>query len=80
MGLSRGSSTKAGKVAQDESKKFEVAPESMSVDTGLERPGIQMGTGKETSECKVRAAQILTKSTRGLGASYTAIEVCLSTM
>ena len=33
---SRGSNTKGGKVARDEYKKFEVAPESMSADTGLE--------------------------------------------
>ena len=39
IGQSRGSNIKDGKVARDESKKFEVAPESISVDTGSERPG-----------------------------------------
>ena len=37
---SRGLVTKRGKSAREESKKFEVAPESMSADTGLGRPGI----------------------------------------
>src|SRR5882724_12469356 len=36
---SRGSNTKVGKTARDVSKKFEVAPKSMSTDTGSERPG-----------------------------------------
>jgi len=36
---SRGYITKGGNVARDEPKKFEVAPESMSADTGSERPG-----------------------------------------
>ena len=40
MGRSRGSSTKVGEVTREESKKFEVAPELMSADAGLERPGI----------------------------------------
>jgi len=66
-GLSNGSSTEVGKVARDESKKFEVAPESMSADTGSERPGIWRETRKETSECEGRAL-IWTKSTMGLGA------------
>ena len=39
IGRSRGSNTKGGEVARDESKKFEVAPKSMSTDTGSERPG-----------------------------------------
>jgi len=76
MGQSRGSNTKVGEVARDESKNFEVAPELMSADTGLGRPGIQRETRKETSECEVRAALIWTEPTRGSGASYTAIEVC----
>jgi len=50
---SRGSITKGEEVARDESKKFEVAPESMSTDTGLERPGSRREIRKETSECKV---------------------------
>jgi len=33
MGQSNGSSTKMGKEARDESKKFDIAPESISVDT-----------------------------------------------
>jgi len=44
---------KGEEVARDESKKFEVAPESMSTDTGLERPGSRREIRKETSECKV---------------------------
>jgi len=36
---SRGSNTKVGDMARDKSKKFEVAPKSMSADTGSERPG-----------------------------------------
>ena len=63
-------------MARDKSKKFEVAPVSISADTGLERPGIGTETRKETSKCEVRAALIQTKSTRGSGASYTAVEVC----
>ena len=34
IGRSRGSNTKVGEVARDESKKFEVAPESINADTG----------------------------------------------
>ena len=40
MGWSKGSITKRGESAREESKKFEVAPESMSANTGLGRPGI----------------------------------------
>ena len=40
MGRSKGSITKRGESAREESKKFEVAPESMSADIGSERPGI----------------------------------------
>ena len=43
-GRSKGSNKKSGKAARDESKKFEVAPESISTDTGLERPGIRKRT------------------------------------
>ena len=50
MGQSKGSVTKRGDLAREESKKFEVAPESMSADTGSGRPGIWMRTRKETSE------------------------------
>jgi len=57
-GKSKGSDMKSGKAAREESKKFEVAPESMSTDTGSERPGIQTRRRKETSECEVRAALI----------------------
>ena len=57
---SRGSNTKGGEAARDESKKFEVAPELMSVDTGSERPGRQREIRKETSECEVRAVLIWT--------------------
>jgi len=39
IGKSRGSNTNVGEAARDEFKKFEVAPESMSADTGLERQG-----------------------------------------
>jgi len=39
-GKSRGPNTKVGEVARDKSKKFKVAPELMSADTGLERPWI----------------------------------------
>src|SRR5882672_2864791 len=79
MGRSKGSVTKRGELAREESKKFEVAPESMSADTGSGRPGIQMRTRKETSECEVRAALIWTESTGGLGASCTSGEVCWGT-
>src|SRR5882672_10561796 len=79
MGRSKGSVTKRGESAREESKKFEVAPESMSADTGSGRPGISMKTRKETSECKVRAVLIRTKSTGGSGASCTAGEVCWGT-
>ena len=68
------------KVARDRSKKFEVAPESMSANTELGRPGILMRTRKETSDWEVRAALIWTKSTWELGAWYTAVEVCWVTM
>ena len=47
-------------MARDESKKFKVAPESMSADTGSGRPGRVREIRKETSECEVRAALILT--------------------
>jgi len=70
------SSTKMGKVARDNPKKFDVSPESISTDTGLGRHGIQMGTRKQTSECKVRAMLIWTESTWESGASFTATEVC----
>jgi len=76
IGKSRGSNTKVGEAARDESKKFKVAPKLMSADTGLERPGRLREIRKETSECEVRAVLIWTESTMGLGASYTAIEVC----
>src|SRR5882724_10164752 len=76
IGKSRGSNTKGGEAARDESKKFEVAPELMSADTGSERPGRLREIRKETSECEVRAVLIWTESTKGLGTSYTAIEVC----
>ena len=76
IGWSRGSNTKGGKVARDESKKFEVAPESISPDTGSERPGRQREIRKETSKCEVRAALIWTKSTMGSGTLSTAIKVC----
>ena len=79
IGQSRGSNTKGGEAARDESNKFEVAPKSMRADTGLERPGSQREMRKETSECKVRAVLIQIKSTRGSGASYTAVEVRLVT-
>src|SRR5882724_2734035 len=51
IGRSRGSNTKGGKVARDKSNKFKVAPESMSSNTGLGRPGRQREIRKETSEC-----------------------------
>jgi len=76
IGRSRGSNTKGGEVAIDESKKFEVAPESISADTGSERPGRIREMRNETSECEVRAALILTKSTPGSGMLSTAVEVC----
>jgi len=63
-------------VARDESKKFEVAPKSISADTGSERPGRVRIDENETSECEVRAALILTKSTLGSGTLSTAVEVC----
>jgi len=75
-GQSRGSSTKVGEMARDESKKFEVAPESMSADTGSERPGRVREIRNETSEWEVRAALILTKSTLGSGILSTAVKVC----
>src|SRR5882724_6319233 len=80
IGRSRGSNTKVGEVARDKSKKFEVAPESMSADTGSGRPGSRREMRKETSECEVRAVLIWTESTIGSGALSTAIEVCLVTM
>src|SRR5882724_46883 len=73
---SRGSNTKFGNAARDESKKFEVAPESMSADTGSGRPGRVREIRKETSECEVRVALILTKSTLGSGILSTAAKVC----
>jgi len=76
IGRSRGSNTKFGDAARDESKKFEVAPESMSADTGSGRPGRAREIRKETSECEVRAALILTKSTLGSGILSTAVKVC----
>src|SRR5882724_11087930 len=76
---SRGSNTKVGKVARDKSKKFEIAPELIKADTGLGRPGSRREMRRETSECEVRVVLIRTKSTMGLGASYTAVEVCLVT-
>ena len=79
MGRSKCSVTKRGELAMEESKKFEVAPESISADTGLGRPGIQTRTRKETSECEVRAALIRTESTGESGASCTAGEVCWGT-
>ena len=53
---SRGSNTKGGKAVRDKSEKFEVAPKTMSVDTGLKRPGRLREIRKETSECEVTAA------------------------
>jgi len=41
MGRSNGSGKKMGKEARDESKKFEIAPELMSADTGSGRPGFE---------------------------------------
>src|SRR5882724_1189057 len=73
---SRDSSTKVGEVARDKSKKFEVAPKSMSADTGSERPGRVREIRKETSEWEVRAALILTESTMGSGTLSTAVKVC----
>src|SRR5882724_8662281 len=73
---SRGSNTKVGEVARDESKKFKVAPKSMGSDTGSERPGRVREIRKETSECEVRAALILTESTMGSGTLSTAVKVC----
>src|SRR5882724_4818451 len=73
---SRGSNTKVGKAARDESKKFEVAPKSMSADTGSERPGRVREIIKETFEWEVRAALILTESTRGSSTLSTAVKVC----
>ena len=71
-----GSNTKGGEVARDRSKKFEVAPESMSADTWSGRPGRLREIRKETSECKVRAVLIQTEFTMGSGTLYTAVEVC----
>src|SRR5882724_9978439 len=79
IGRSRGSNTKGGEAATDESNKFEVAPKLMRADTGSERPGRVREKRKETSECKVRVALILTESTMGSGILSTAIEVCLVT-
>ena len=76
IGRSRGSNTKGGKAARDESNKFEVAPESMSANTGSERPGRLREIRKETSECEVRAALIVTESTMGSGTLSTAVKVC----
>jgi len=52
----------------------------MSADTGSGRPGRAREIRKETSECEVRAALILTKSTLGSGMLSTAIKVCWVTM
>src|SRR5882724_7073520 len=76
IGKSRGSNTNGGKAARDKSKKFEVAPKSISADTGSEEPGRVREMRNETSECEVRAALILTKSTLGSGMLSTAVEVC----
>ena len=78
--LSRGSNTKGGKVARDESKKFEVSPKLISADTGPERPGRQREIRKETSECEVRVELIQTESTMGSGTLSTAVEVCWITV
>src|SRR5882724_730390 len=51
-------------------QEFKVAPELMSADTGSGRLGRVREIRKETSECEVRAAQILTKSTLGSGILY----------
>ena len=67
-GRSSGFNEKSGKVARDKSMKLEVAPKSISTDTGSERPGIQMRTRNETSECEVRDALIQTESTKRSGA------------
>ena len=77
---SRGSNTKGGEVARDESKKFEVAPELISADTGSEQPGRRREIRKETSECKVGVALIRTESTMGSGTLSTAVKVCWVTM
>src|SRR5882724_1802491 len=79
IGRSRGSNTKVGEVARDESKKFKVAPESIKAYTGSGSPGSRREMRKETSECEGRAALIRTESTIGSGALSTAIEVCLVT-
>jgi len=50
IGKSRGSNTKVARWPEIESKKFKVAPESMSADTGLERPWRRSEIRKETSE------------------------------
>ena len=76
IGRFRGSNTKGGEVARDESKKFKVAPELMRADTGLERSGRVREIRKETSECEVRAALILTESTMGSSILSTAVKVC----
>ena len=79
IGQSKGSNTKGCEAARDKSKKFKVAPKSMSADTGSERPGRQREIRKETSDCEVRAVLIQTESTIGSGALSTAVEVCLVT-
>ena len=50
MGWANAEGTKMDIVARVESMKFEVAPESMRVETGSERPGIRRGTKKEISD------------------------------
>src|SRR5882724_1679527 len=78
-GRSKGSDMKRGNAAREESKKLEVAPESMSTDTGSVRPGILTRTRKETSKCEVRAVLIQTESTERSRGRDTAVEVCLGT-
>src|SRR5882724_5282474 len=75
IGRSRGSNTKVGKVARDESKKFEVAPKSMSADTGSGRPGRVREIRKETSDGEVGAAVGLTEVTMGSCTVCTAVKV-----
>jgi len=50
------SNTKGGEAARDESKEIRGGPESISADTGSERPGRVREMRNETSECEVRAA------------------------
>jgi len=60
----QGSIQNGGEMARDKSKKFEVAPKSISAETGLGRPGRVREIRKETSEWEVRAALILLIYTR----------------